>query len=190
MTRHSNQDFPGGRGCGEPPLQLAVYFPSSLDAPKRTPTAESPPQIAGTSWNRQWDRKRGKITAAEATEAPLSKAALSGGPGVRGGREGASRDMTYISLHLNQLWVQLGALEFQWCLRGWSKWWYKRISCTKNTMGRWTKAGGWTNCSGACRNILCLRLSLEVYVILMSVNRLRPSADTDHVTVRRSRDAC
>ncbi|ONI45631.1 hypothetical protein AN641_00360 [Candidatus Epulonipiscioides gigas] len=75
------------------------------------------------------------------------------GPGVRGSQRERARDMTYISLHLNQLWVQLRALDFQWRLRGWSKWRYKRMVFTKNTMGRWTKAGSWTNCLGACRNI-------------------------------------
>lgn len=63
------------------------------------------------------------------------------GPGVRGSRWERARDMTYISLHLNQLWVKLPAPDFQWGLKGWSKWWYKRTSCTKNTMVRWTKAG-------------------------------------------------
>lgn len=75
------------------------------------------------------------------------------GPGVRGSQRERARDMTYISLHLNQLWVQLRALDFQWRLKGWSKWRYKRMVFTKNTMGRWTKAGSWTNCLGTCRNI-------------------------------------
>lgn len=58
------------------------------------------PQIAGTSWNSQRDLKRVKITAEEATEASLSKAVLSGGPGVKGGREGASQrhDIHFITL--------------------------------------------------------------------------------------------
>lgn len=59
-----------------------------------------PPQIAGTSWNSQWDLKRVKITAEEATEASLSKAVLSRGPGVRESREGASQrhDIHFITL--------------------------------------------------------------------------------------------
>lgn len=103
------------------------------------------------------------------------------GPGVRGSQRERARDMTYISLHLNQLWVQLRALDFQWCLKGWSKWRYKRMVFTKNTMGRWTKAGSWTNCLGACRNIFskyfCLKLSLEVYATTTdsSINLKNPA---------------
>lgn len=64
---------------------------------------------------------------------PVKGSAFKGARGEGKPRERA-RDMTYISLHLNQLWVQLRALDFQWRLKGWSKWWYKRISRTKNTM--------------------------------------------------------
>lgn len=92
--------FPEGRGGVERLLRLSVYSPSSAGAPKRAPTVRVAPQIAGTSWNSQRDLKRVKITAEEATEASLSKAALSRGPGVRGGREGASQrhDIHFITL--------------------------------------------------------------------------------------------
>lgn len=153
-------------------IRLSIFLPRPT---LRSANGRVAPQIAGTSWNSQRDLKRVKITAEEATEASLSKAVLSGGPGVRGGREGASQRHDIHFITLKPTVGSTRALDFQWCLRGWSKWWYKRISCTKNTMGRWTKAGGCTNCSGACRNIfsqyLCLKPSLEVRVILMSIKR-------------------
>lgn len=61
-----------------PPLHPSVLPPSSADAPTRA-DGRVAPQMAGTSWNSQRDLKRVKITAEEATEASLSKAALSGG---------------------------------------------------------------------------------------------------------------
>lgn len=99
VTRQYSKISRRPRACGAPAPSICP-FPFLGRRSEACANARVAPQIAGTSWNSQRDLKRVKITADEATEASLSKAVLSGGPGVRGGREGASQrhDIHFITL--------------------------------------------------------------------------------------------